>query len=655
MKIYKYILLLSLTLLITSCSGDSDSLEPNTNSDEIEQQNDNSNETPLDNEDSIPNGGNQNSDDDSKDTLILSGNISNEEAADLISTKVGKNTQGIQISNTTQLTKIDISKIETLSWLTINNNEKLKQVSLLDLKEASLAVQFINNLELEIICLPMLKKVGSINFINNDRMVSLPFKNIESLTSSLNIGDNSGLEEISLPKMEVKDIFNDSGISIYGNSLLKKIEIPLVNKIQRLSIYENLILEEMDFSSLEKIVDQYFVRSNNNLGFLNFPSLKELGSDLFVSSSINDHRTINFPKLRVLKGDITITRQENLELINFPLLESVGKGLSINNCPNLIELNFPNLLNIGGGISIEGNSKLTSIEFPNLDTISRSGIFEINIRGDQLLKNINFDSLKNLGGGEIRISGISSTLREGPLDNFPLIDINLRSIVNVERLIIETFNIGKLDFSSLRSVGHFSLVNTIGIEKLSLANLFNASLISISNNKDLINLDMPNLEEVTLSFSFSGNERMINLELEHLMKVSNLSISNNKNLESVNFSNLQEISDDLSMPDLYGSLNILRFPELRKVDRIDLAAISGERVSLDTFDLSSLTDFNEILTNSRIQLNSFAIDLILNKLVDIEPQIIDKRVELYGIISSSGLEYERILKDRGNKIFILDN
>jgi len=100
--------------------------------------------------------------------------------------------------------------------------------------------------------------------------------------------------------------------------------------------------------------------------------------NLYLSSS--ELTKVQFPNLKIVKGDVRIKRNLILEEISIPRLQQVEGDLSIAHNPLIDDLHFPNLQSIEDFLSIENNPRITEIDFEQLQHIG-AGVYFLCNRG----------------------------------------------------------------------------------------------------------------------------------------------------------------------------------------------------------------------------------------------------------------------------------
>ncbi len=231
--------------------------------------------------------------------LIFTGDITNEEAAEIAAEDIGKDTHTVIISNTTNLSIINLSGISTLTKLEVINNEKLQSLNVLNLEY-------------------ILDK-GIIE--GNESLTTITIENLREVRS-FSIRENDKITNITFPKLETI-----SGISFLQNALLENLNFPALKDISnRLFIGSNSNLSNLKIDNLETL-GSLDIRKNEKLTVVNFPEL--LNSR---GISIRDNgmiQSVSFSNLEAVSNDRIDIREDLLEIVNFEKLTTFST-LSIN-------------------------------------------------------------------------------------------------------------------------------------------------------------------------------------------------------------------------------------------------------------------------------------------------------------------------------------
>ncbi len=326
-----------------------------------------------------------------KTTILLTDDITDEEAAAQIVREVGPNTENVIISNTTQLTYVDLSQIKNLLTLIVTNNELLTNLNLSNL--ISVYKDFLVE--------------------NNPELTTVNFNSLANLSPNNKIINNA-IQSLSFPQIS---IFKFGGFQISGNEQLTSLAFPTLIKNKGLINIESNQLTTIDLSQLQN-ANEFYITSNSistinlstlinskNINF-NTQNLESLNLESFVTGEIqvysNEIQTINLPLFT--SGSLQIGCQQ-LTYLNTPLFTTCDnfsffsnnmtsftvnsitsiKTLNLLQCPNLVTINFPSLTSINE-TNINNNPNLTTVTFPLLSQVipnidASSGI--LNFRGNK--------------------------------------------------------------------------------------------------------------------------------------------------------------------------------------------------------------------------------------------------------------------------------
>ncbi|MFC4479227.1 hypothetical protein [Flavobacterium chungangensis] len=172
-----------------------------------------------------------------KTSIIITGDITDAQAAAQITAEFGPYTENIYITSTTNLTTIDLSAIKKLVNLKIQNNLKLVNFNLSNL------IEVYNDLD-----------VG-----NNEVLASVAFPALKILHSyDTGILNNPSLTSISFPILT-----SSKGLYFQNNSILTSIDLPLLTKITDESLSLNFNKNALSSSQVNLILQRLLNLSPN--------------------------------------------------------------------------------------------------------------------------------------------------------------------------------------------------------------------------------------------------------------------------------------------------------------------------------------------------------------------------------------------------------
>lgn len=326
-----------------------------------------------------------------KTTILLTDDITDEEAAAQIAREVGPNTENVIISNTTQLTNVNLSQIKNLLTLSVTNNEQLANINFSNL--ISVYKDFLVE--------------------NNPQLTTVNFNSLANLSPNNKIINNA-IQSLSFPQIS---IYKFGEFFITGNEQLTSLAFPILIKNKGFINIDSNQLTTIDLSQLQNSNILYI--NSNQISTINLGNLidsvqlniiaqnsSSLNLQSFVTGEIqvysNEIQTINLPLFT--SGSLHIGCLQ-LTSLNIPLFTTCDnfsfynnnmtsfsvnsitsiKTLNLLQCPNLVTIDFPSLTSLSQ-TNINNNSNLTTITFPllsqvlpNIDASSGS----LNFRGNK--------------------------------------------------------------------------------------------------------------------------------------------------------------------------------------------------------------------------------------------------------------------------------
>ncbi len=466
----------------------------------------------------------------SQNTIILTGDITNQEAQNLISDTNLNLIKNIIIKGTTELTLLEIPTVTEIIDLEISNNEKLTSISLPNLTLAIGDLELLDNNVLTQITVPVLKRIGSLTVISNEQLTQLNLEIEEVIQGNIFIDKNDALFAINFLNLESNQTNDSAFLTIVNNKNLQEINVPFLKILNSLFLNNNTSLKTFDFTNLEEL-ETFSFFNNTSIEKIKFPSLDKpnIFSNFPNLSDFPNLQEISFEKLKTL-NNLNIRSLNSLTTLNFPALETINGDLDISNNNLLTNAVFSNTENVGS-INIENNSNLTSINFSSLKQIEE----ECNITKNSLLTNIQFPVLKQIG------------------NNFTLSENN--AVITLE-------------FPNLENIGLFKTTTSAS-----------ASLL-INRNLILEKISFPKLKKIERLISTGANLRLKTINLDLLESTENLFLGSKElgdyiNFQSINISSLKDFS----------RLNILYPLTTANTDAI-LEALVSNNVTGKTMDIN---------------------------------------------------------------------
>lgn len=140
-----------------------------------------------------------------KTSIVITGDITDAQAAAQIAAEFGPQTENVYVLNTTNLTTLDLSSVKKIINLDISENLKLVTINLNNLSEVYNDLRIRKNEKLSSILFPVLKSIYGFD----SRII-----------------DNSSLQSITLPLLtKAQSIF------FRGNAFLSSIDLPLLSSV----------------------------------------------------------------------------------------------------------------------------------------------------------------------------------------------------------------------------------------------------------------------------------------------------------------------------------------------------------------------------------------------------------------------------------------
>lgn len=239
-----------------------------------------------------------------KTHVELYGDITNAQADSIILADLGQNTRFAYIMNTTQLTSVDLSGLNYLIDLKIEDNSVLSSVNLSNLNRC----------------------INSFDVRNNPQLSVLTLNNVKNL-GGFYLKDN-GIQQINMPNLLFAKSFG-----VIDNQQLTSISVPLLNKVN----------------------GEMYINRNTNLTGVNFNSLTTAESVSISETALAD---ISFPQLSTLES-MSVEHNANLTSLQLNALNN-ATGIFVSNNPTLTSLQLIALTNITG-VFVSSNPTLNNI------------------------------------------------------------------------------------------------------------------------------------------------------------------------------------------------------------------------------------------------------------------------------------------------------
>ncbi len=137
-----------------------------------------------------------------KQTLVLSDNVTDSQAAAIIAAEVGPNTQEIRIVETTNLTTVNLSMITTAISIVVTGNSALTTLNLGSLTRCDGQIDIASCPVLTSVNLSNLTKIinGGL-LIANTGLNSINFNSLTKCMGNISIGNNGSLTSLNFPAL----------------------------------------------------------------------------------------------------------------------------------------------------------------------------------------------------------------------------------------------------------------------------------------------------------------------------------------------------------------------------------------------------------------------------------------------------------------------
>lgn len=307
-----------------------------------------------------------------KSTIVLTGDITDSEAATQIATEFGNNTENLIIDNTTALTTVDLSMFKKLLELKVTENAALISLSLPQLKSIYNDCFIIGNPALTSIDFPLYSFVSkSLEINNNSVLTNISFPSLTKTRTSSGIGINNNLtlEFISFPQL----LTSNGSIAINGNQALTSLDLGNMTNCFNIRVFSDaltsfsmnslahansleFILPSLTALNLSNLIDGQLNLNAEQLGYINLNAY----SDGYLIISSNVMTSLSLPSY--LNGDFNLTGP-SLTTLDLPLFSS-SNNLSIGTTA-LTQMTFPALTTFDV-IYVVGSPLLTNVNFPSL-------------------------------------------------------------------------------------------------------------------------------------------------------------------------------------------------------------------------------------------------------------------------------------------------
>ena len=248
-------------------------------------------------------------------TIVLSGDITDAQAAVRIASEAGPNTENISIYNTTALTTVNFSAITSLMQIAVYNNPILNTIALPNLSIIYAQVQIINNPLLSSVTFPALTTINGPFKLQGNALTNLTFP---QLMKSFENTNNIEINEVNLTSLSFPSLIIADKLKV-GSPNLTSFAAPLLTKSKDFRIL-NSKLNSISLPSFTGDANGIvIIDSNSLLTTLNMPVWAAIQNIDFTSNPL--FTTINLPSLTTCI-QLKIEFNSTLTTITAPTLNS---------------------------------------------------------------------------------------------------------------------------------------------------------------------------------------------------------------------------------------------------------------------------------------------------------------------------------------------
>jgi hypothetical protein len=299
---------------------------------------------------------------------------------------------------------------------------------------------------------------------------------------------------IGLTSILFTQLVTSRNIGFLDNSSLISIDLSLVNGVNGVIIVDNEELTSLRLSSLSSVLDIASIKGNPNLNTLDIGQLNFIGDRLEILNTLVT--AIDLPQLNYVGGSFVISDNSlavSIDLTN--LSKVIGSSIFSDNIL-LVDLSLASLIS-SGELTVTGNSDLASIDLSNLASL------DLLLIGDNpLLSEV---ELPSLVGGNATLS-----------NNDQLATIYMPSFAR----------------------GYIGFENNLQLVSFDLSALVGADGIYISQNPQLLEVDLPILGLVSGGISISTNSVLDIINLPNVTETRSLGVASNSSLTSIDVDSL---------------------------------------------------------------------------------------------------------------------
>lgn len=320
-----------------------------------------------------------------KNTLVFTGDITNAQADSIIAKDLGPDTQYLRVSNTTNLTSLELPSFEgSFIGIDIQENESLTEINLPNIKNVLSYIYITSNPNLLNINLSGLQRTGE--FVLAGGGESLNLNNLKKVR--LFQIENSKVTAVSLPLLTAAGT-----IFIANNEHIQSLDLNNLTQVGGLSIDKNAVLSNVNCSTLTTAGD-VSITDNIELTTVHFPLLQTAKGFTISYSKIS---SLNLQQIVSLYA-VSVSYNSLLTSVNLTSLPSSSQ-LAINNNPLLSSINLSSYTLNTYSMSITNNQALIDVDISSLTSVPNFYMV-----GNSNLQNLNLNSLTTISSTEFNIN-----------------------------------------------------------------------------------------------------------------------------------------------------------------------------------------------------------------------------------------------------------
>lgn len=594
-----------------------------------------------------------------KTILILTDNVTDAQAAQIMANDFGPNTQEIIIQDCSQLTTVDFSGMAEAVRITISDNTTLTSLNFGDMKiiydvfsvrncpalttlnlsslEKANVVQFeVVNTGITALNLPVLTKIkGGLLIQGNPALASATLSQL-AFVASFVFADNDQLTGISAPV----SLSNGAGaVTISNHVALTTLSLPNISTAGTITIEKNPSMTALDISALATCA---------SITVLECGALDQLNLSGLVSASaiikIANNALLTNIDLGALTTNLAVSVRDNVAGTYVP---SGSSGIVIHWNPKLSTLNL-GAMTASSGISVTNNDLLISVNFSSLASCpsfhASDNASLANVVLPQLTSGPGLFSFSNNASlTTINCNSLVTCERFRASDNASLANVLLPQLTSLSTFTLSNnASLTAIDINNLQSHGtnyfdDFTVENCPLLTELLANKLESAYALKVTNCAALETIGLTSFTSTTQnqtgipSLTIKDCSALTTIDLSALSAASIMLIENNVLLTTLQISNLQNATRlrFLNNPNLAIVIPTLTSgsygTELIEIDNsassIDANLLVGNMVTLiiknntnlSSMNFSSLTYFDQILIDNNPLLTAIDFSSLLAK------------------------------------------